>query len=121
MRLLTGEAYDKSARLLGLAMTPNFGAALEALALEGDPKKFAFTPPLLKRSCANFSYAGLKTAVRLAVEAEAPGPATEENRQVRTDIHGGQITRRQGHQHANGALLVHLLNMPQRFARLWDM
>lgn len=32
-----GEAYDKVARLLGLELKPHGGAALEALAREGDP------------------------------------------------------------------------------------
>eukprot|EP00884_Botryococcus_braunii_P015660 jgi/Botrbrau1/2778/Bobra.0164s0055.1 len=81
-----GEAYDKIARLLGLSMDPNYGAALEKLAEEGDPLRFRFTAPLQKRRCANFSYAGLKTAVRLAIEAEAPGPPSPGNRQVRADI-----------------------------------
>ncbi len=38
--------------------------------------------PLRMRPNCNFSYAGLKTAVRLAIEAEAPGPPTDDNRQV---------------------------------------
>lgn len=97
--LWAGEAYDKSARLLGLEMTPSFGAALEALALQGDAHKYPFTVPLMQRRCANFSYAGLKNAVRMAIEAEAPGPATEENQQVRTLIFAlgrGQVRAQQG-------------------------
>ena len=79
---MAGEAFDKSARLLGLPANPNGGAALEAFAAGGDAGRFAFSPPLRGRGGCNFSYAGLKTAVRLAIEAEAPGPPTEANRQV---------------------------------------
>ncbi len=77
-----GEAYDKIARLLGLEHRPSGGAALEAFAHSGDAQRFRFSMPLRARPNCNFSYAGLKTAVRLAIEAEAPGPPTEENRQV---------------------------------------
>jgi tRNA A37 threonylcarbamoyltransferase TsaD len=77
-----GEAFDKVARLLGLEQRPSGGAALEAFAREGNPNRFKFSLPLRMRPNCNFSYAGLKTAVRLAIEAEAPGPPTDENRQV---------------------------------------
>ena len=80
--LCAGEAYDKVARLLGLELRPSGGAAVEALAHEGDDQRFKFSMPLRMRPNCNFSYAGLKTAVRLAIEAEAPGPATDANRQV---------------------------------------
>eukprot|EP00798_Chlamydomonas_sp_ICE-L_P028795 gene28795-31983_t len=63
-----GEAYDKIARMLGLDLRPNGGAALEALALEGNPKAYRFVRPLLKYKTCDFSYAGLKTAVRLCIE-----------------------------------------------------
>jgi len=77
-----GEAYDKVARLLGLQLRPSGGAAVEAFARGGDAQRFKFTMPLRMRPNCNFSYAGLKTAVRLAIEAEAPGPPTDANRQV---------------------------------------
>lgn len=63
-----GEAYDKVARMLGLDLRPSGGAALEALARKGNPMAFSFTEPLKKRKTCDFSYAGLKTAVRLTVE-----------------------------------------------------
>ncbi len=81
----SGEAYDKVARLLGLELRPSGGAAVETLAAEGDDQRFKFSLPLRMRPNCNFSYAGLKTAVRLAIEAEAPGPATDANRQVNAD------------------------------------
>ena len=77
-----GEAYDKVARLLGLDLNPSGGAAVEALAREGDGQRFKFSVPLKRRPNCNFSYAGLKTAVRLAIEAQVQGPPTDANRQV---------------------------------------
>jgi len=46
---LTGEAYDKIARLLGLDMQPNGGACLEAFARRGDPTRFPFQTPMKKQ------------------------------------------------------------------------
>ena len=70
-----GEAYDKTARLLGLDVGGGGGPALEALAKRGDPKKYRFPVPLRKRKDCDFSYAGLKTAVRLAVERDLGKPS----------------------------------------------
>ena len=70
-----GEAYDKTARLLGLDVGGGGGPALEALAKRGDPKAYRFPVPLRKRKDCDFSYAGLKTAVRLAVERDLGKPA----------------------------------------------
>ena len=67
-----GEAYDKVARLLGLDLNPSGGAALEAFAQEGDPTALPFSVPMQRRPTCDFSYAGLKTAVRLAIEERAP-------------------------------------------------
>jgi tRNA A37 threonylcarbamoyltransferase TsaD len=69
-----GEAYDKVARLLGLDLNPSGGAALEAFAQEGDPSALPFSVPMQRRPTCDFSYAGLKTAVRLAIEERAPEP-----------------------------------------------
>eukprot|EP00191_Tetraselmis_sp_GSL018_P008535 CAMPEP_0177594820 /NCGR_PEP_ID=MMETSP0419_2-20121207/9994_1 /TAXON_ID=582737 /ORGANISM="Tetraselmis sp., Strain GSL018" /LENGTH=435 /DNA_ID=CAMNT_0019086173 /DNA_START=88 /DNA_END=1395 /DNA_ORIENTATION=- len=80
-----GEAYDKVARLLGLELQPSGGAALELFAREGDPRKFRFPVPLRKRQNCDFSYAGLKTSVRIAIEKEVGEPSAE-NRQARADI-----------------------------------
>lgn len=92
--LCTGEAYDKVARLLGLELKPSGGAALEALALEGDPTVFPFTVPLRRRQTCDFSYAGLKTGVRLCIEERLggvelpalPAEVDPEGRRVRADI-----------------------------------
>jgi N6-L-threonylcarbamoyladenine synthase len=56
-----GEAFDKSAKLLGLAYPG--GPALARLAEQGDPTAFQFPRPLLKSGNLDFSFAGLKTAV----------------------------------------------------------
>jgi N6-L-threonylcarbamoyladenine synthase len=65
-----GEAFDKTAKLLGLAFPG--GPAVEAAAEGGDPIRFALPRPLLGRPNADFSLSGLKTAVRLAAESAAP-------------------------------------------------
>ncbi len=57
-----GEAFDKSAKLLGLGYPG--GPALARLAEFGDAGAFALPRPLLHRDSLDFSFAGLKTAVR---------------------------------------------------------
>ncbi|KAK1262200.1 hypothetical protein QJS04_geneDACA020548 [Acorus gramineus] len=64
-----GEAYDKIARWLGLDMRKGGGAALEGLAHEGDADSIKFSVPMKQHKDCNFSYAGLKTQVRLAIES----------------------------------------------------
>jgi N6-L-threonylcarbamoyladenine synthase len=59
-----GEAFDKTAKLLGLGYPG--GPALEALAKEG-VARFELPRPLLRRSGCDFSFSGLKTAVALLV------------------------------------------------------
>jgi N6-L-threonylcarbamoyladenine synthase len=56
-----GEAFDKSAKLLGLAYPG--GPALAQLAQRGDPAAFKLPRPLLHSGDLDFSFAGLKTAV----------------------------------------------------------
>ncbi|MEQ1902409.1 MAG: tRNA (adenosine(37)-N6)-threonylcarbamoyltransferase complex transferase subunit TsaD [Devosia sp.] len=65
-----GEAFDKVAKLLDLGIPG--GPAVERQALEGDAKRFKFPRPLLKEDRLDFSFSGLKTAVRLAAEEIAP-------------------------------------------------
>ncbi len=66
-----GEAFDKSAKVLGLPYPG--GPALEALAREGDATAIALPRPLLRREGCDFSFSGLKTAVAQAVAAAPPG------------------------------------------------
>lgn len=65
-----GEAFDKTAKLLGLDMPG--GPAVERLAKGGDATRFTLPRPMLGRAEAHFSFAGLKTAVRHAALAIAP-------------------------------------------------
>ncbi|HTY68531.1 MAG TPA: tRNA (adenosine(37)-N6)-threonylcarbamoyltransferase complex transferase subunit TsaD [Alphaproteobacteria bacterium] len=66
-----GEAFDKTAKLLGLGYPG--GPAIERAAAAGDPARFDFPRPLKGRPGCDFSFAGLKTAVRHVVEDLAPG------------------------------------------------
>ena len=65
-----GEAFDKTAKLLGLGFPG--GPAVEAAARGGDETRFALPRPMAGRAEPNFSFAGLKTAVRTAAAAIAP-------------------------------------------------
>lgn len=65
-----GEAFDKVAKLLGLG-NPG-GPEVEKMAAKGNPRRFNFPKPLLKEDRLDFSFSGLKTAVRLAAEQQAP-------------------------------------------------
>jgi N6-L-threonylcarbamoyladenine synthase len=65
-----GEAFDKTAKLLGLAYPG--GPNVERAALKGDPDRFALPRPMRGAPGADFSFSGLKTALRLEAEAHAP-------------------------------------------------
>ncbi|HSH85311.1 MAG TPA: tRNA (adenosine(37)-N6)-threonylcarbamoyltransferase complex transferase subunit TsaD [Guyparkeria sp.] len=65
-----GEAFDKSAKLMGLGYPG--GAALSRLAEEGDPTAIPFTRPMINRPGLDLSFSGLKTAVANAVAAGYP-------------------------------------------------
>ena len=93
-----GEAFDKVAKLLGLPYPG--GRPIETLAREGDPARFRFTRPMLRRDQEpgdadyyDVSFSGLKTAVLNAVRAAplladdaAPGDESPERRALRADI-----------------------------------
>ena len=65
-----GEAFDKIAKMLGLAYPG--GPMLEAEAEKGDPARFALPRPMLGRAKPDFSFSGLKTAVRIEAVRIAP-------------------------------------------------
>jgi N6-L-threonylcarbamoyladenine synthase len=67
-----GEAFDKVGKLLGLGWPG--GPAAEALAREGDAKRFTLPRPLLGRPGCDFSFSGLKTAVAHLVAGFPAGP-----------------------------------------------
>jgi len=77
-----GEAFDKTAKLLGLPYPG--GPALAKLAEQGHPKSYQFPRPMLKRPGLDFSFSGLKTAVMIKVrELEANGGLDE---QIKADL-----------------------------------
>ena len=90
-----GEAFDKSAKLMGLGYPG--GPALSRLAQQGDPAAFKLPRPLLHSGDLDFSFAGLKTAVMLqakkllaaqtvAVGSLAPGRFAELPLNVQADL-----------------------------------
>ncbi|MYM55319.1 tRNA (adenosine(37)-N6)-threonylcarbamoyltransferase complex transferase subunit TsaD [Thalassovita mangrovi] len=81
-----GEAFDKTARLLGLPQPG--GPSVEAEAKMGDPKRFRFPRPLLDRPGCDMSFSGLKTALLRArdqVVAEKGGLTVQD----RADLAAG--------------------------------
>lgn len=60
-----GEAFDKVAKMMALGYPG--GPAIEKLAKNGDATRFSFPRPFLNRHSCDFSFSGLKTAVRLAL------------------------------------------------------
>ena len=73
-----GEAFDKSAKLLGLGYPG--GPALAALAEQGDGTAFSLPRPMLNRAGFDFSFSGLKTAVMLVVRKADEEGVLEEQR-----------------------------------------
>jgi N6-L-threonylcarbamoyladenine synthase len=73
-----GEAFDKTAKLLGLPYPG--GAALASLAEQGSRGRFDFPRPMLDRPGLDFSFSGLKTAARVALHGRAMDDA------VRADV-----------------------------------
>jgi N6-L-threonylcarbamoyladenine synthase len=67
-----GEAFDKTARLLGLSFPG--GPQIDRLAREGDPAAFSFPRHRAERGFLDMSFSGLKTAVKYFLET-APGRA----------------------------------------------
>src|SRR5258705_491705 len=65
-----GEAFDKTAKLLGLPYPG--GPQIERLARGGRPKRFSLPRPMLGRAGSDFSFSGLKTAVRQIVRGNMP-------------------------------------------------
>ena len=65
-----GEAFDKTGRLLGLGYPG--GPAIEKIAVNGDPFRFKLPHPLKGRDNCDFSFSGLKTAVRQTAEKLSP-------------------------------------------------
>ena len=74
-----GEAFDKTAKLLGLPYPG--GPELAKLAESGRPGRFKFPRPMIKKPGLDFSFSGLKTAVVTAVQAiEQQRPLSDQER-----------------------------------------
>ena len=67
-----GEAFDKTAKLLGLGYPG--GPKIERAAVTGDPKRFALPRPMTGKPGCDFSFSGLKTSVRRCVETLGHAP-----------------------------------------------
>ena len=70
--------------MLDLELIPSGGAALEAEAKKGDPLRYPFSIPMRQYRNCDFSYSGLKSAVRIVIEEESKGQALP--LQTRSDI-----------------------------------
>ncbi|AZY49314.1 tRNA (adenosine(37)-N6)-threonylcarbamoyltransferase complex transferase subunit TsaD [Bordetella avium] len=77
-----GEAFDKSAKLMGLGYPG--GPALSRLAEQGDASRFDLPRPMLHSGDLDFSFSGLKTAVLTRVKAATREGALDE--QARADL-----------------------------------
>ncbi len=64
-----GECFDKTAKLLGLGFPG--GPAVEKAAAGGDPQRFPLPRPMWRKPGCDFSFSGLKTAVRQTIEKMA--------------------------------------------------
>jgi N6-L-threonylcarbamoyladenine synthase len=69
-----GEAFDKSAKLLGLPQPG--GPAIEQAARGGNPRRFSLPRPLKGREGCDFSFSGLKTAIRERIAGADPTDPT---------------------------------------------
>jgi N6-L-threonylcarbamoyladenine synthase len=70
-----GECLDKTAKMMGLGHPG--GPALERVARGGDAGRFALPRPMVGRAGCDFSFSGLKTATRHALETLPPGPLSD--------------------------------------------
>ena len=75
-----GEAFDKTAKLLDLGVPG--GPAVETMAKNGNGKRFKLPRPLIKQDNCDFSFSGLKTAVKREAEAilASKGELSEEDK-----------------------------------------
>ncbi|HXP96537.1 MAG TPA: tRNA (adenosine(37)-N6)-threonylcarbamoyltransferase complex transferase subunit TsaD [Telmatospirillum sp.] len=72
-----GEAFDKVAKMLALGYPG--GPAVQQAAERGDPARFRLPRPMKGRPGCDFSFSGLKNAVRLLIAAQAPLGAVDRN------------------------------------------
>ncbi|MFM1892491.1 MAG: O-sialoglycoprotein endopeptidase [Pseudomonadota bacterium] len=79
-----GEAFDKTAKLLGLGYPG--GPALAALAQQGNPERFRFPRPMTDRPGLDFSFSGLKTYTLTTLQSEAEGLDEAALAQLKADV-----------------------------------
>ncbi|MEZ5471137.1 MAG: tRNA (adenosine(37)-N6)-threonylcarbamoyltransferase complex transferase subunit TsaD [Marinicella sp.] len=80
-----GEAFDKTAKLLGLPYPG--GRYIAELAEQGDATRFKFPRPMMNRPGLEFSFSGLKTFTRVTWEQEVEHCQTDdEKHQLKADI-----------------------------------
>jgi len=79
-----GEAFDKSAKLLGLGYPG--GPALSALAKQGSADAFALPRPLLHKPNLDFSFAGLKTAVAVRLAQVGASPTAQQKADMAASV-----------------------------------
>ena len=70
-----GEAFDKSAKMMGLGYPG--GPKIEQYALSGDPMRFDLPRPMVGKPGCDLSFSGLKTAVRHLIEGFSPDGTIE--------------------------------------------
>jgi len=79
-----GEAFDKTAKLLGLGYPG--GPALAALAQKGRSDRFQFPRPMVDRPGLDFSFSGLKTYTLTTLKKQSVNLGGEELEQLRADV-----------------------------------
>jgi N6-L-threonylcarbamoyladenine synthase len=79
-----GECFDKTAKLLGLGFPG--GPAVEKAARGGDAQRFALPRPMWRKPGCDFSFSGLKTAVRQTIERLAAEKLDLEDREAVADL-----------------------------------
>jgi N6-L-threonylcarbamoyladenine synthase len=79
-----GEAFDKTAKLLGLGYPG--GPALAGLAEQGDPGRFRFPRPMTDRPGLDFSFSGLKTFALTKLKEQTAKASAAELDQLHADI-----------------------------------
>jgi N6-L-threonylcarbamoyladenine synthase len=71
-----GEAFDKAAKMMGLGYPG--GPIVEQIALDGDASRFDLPRPMKGRDNCDFSFSGLKTAVRRALDSVGENPTDQD-------------------------------------------
>lgn len=82
-----GEAFDKTAKLLGLPYPG--GRYIAELATQGDPNRFDFPRPMMNRPGLDFSFSGLKTFTRVLWQEQRQQQPQQDRQQLKADIAAG--------------------------------